>query len=131
MASDHSMTCCIEMLGVEIELEVEYSYRAGTADSYYEPGDPAEIELLSAVTRDGRDILQYLSDSRPDPKIEIVEQRNARFVHARQGFTDTTLVAEHYVKWVVKISGDTYADQIYEFVSENHEDDDGYDDDWG
>lgn len=64
-----------------IELDVEYSYRFGSPDSWTQPGDPPECEILSAygenefgevvhvslVLRGEEGFLEYIYENPPEP----------------------------------------------------------------
>jgi hypothetical protein len=67
----------LDIMGIEFELEVEFTvYSWGWPDSYWEPGDPAELEIDSVVSKvTGIDWRDYLETARD---LDIKKHKNFR-----------------------------------------------------
>lgn len=69
MPDTRTLNTVLEICGLECRVEVEYKITSyGTPDSWEEPGDPPECEILSVVDTDtGRDWYPYASRTIANP----------------------------------------------------------------
>jgi hypothetical protein len=73
MADERTHHTAIDICGLDCRLEVVYNITSyGTSDSWEEPGDPPECEIVSVTDPDtGRDLYDYCARTIPADKLKV------------------------------------------------------------
>lgn len=85
------ITTTVERDGEEIEIEVELSYRRGSPPSYWDPGDPDEIEIENIFTDDSCNLKIELTPDEEDKIIKLAFEKASTYgMHEDEDAPDDT-----------------------------------------